>query len=374
MSTALYIHIPYCTSKCPYCDFASVPLDTSVWAYLHALMKEAAKSSEALHFAETVYIGGGTPTLLTADQICWLFKELRHMFRFSPRAEITVEANPCSLEPEKTWALAANGVNRVSLGIQSFIDDELRLLGRRHKVECAVRGFSALREAGMSNISIDLIYAIPNQSPANWRYSLEQAIGLGPEHISAYCLTYEQRTPFWRLLQHGKIEKKSDEEELDFYEVTRKMLTRAGYEHYEISNYALPGKRSKHNMVYWSNEEYLGLGAGAFSYRRGTRTANLREPKDYIEAIETKGSATCEVDEISPGMQAIESVIQRLRVREGIDCHAFMKRFGLLPQDVCGDALSELVELDLLDHGSERIRPRLKGWHLADEVALKILP
>jgi oxygen-independent coproporphyrinogen-3 oxidase len=372
--TALYVHIPYCRSKCPYCDFVSIPLDTSVGAYLRALIKEAASAPEAFRPVETLYIGGGTPTVLSTDQICRLFENLRKIFQFSTGAEITVEANPCSLNRAKAEAMAANGVNRVSLGIQSFIDSELQMLGRQHTVQEAIQGSSLLRETGIDNLSLDLIYGIPNQSLKDWQYSLSQAIALKPAHISAYCLTYEPHTPLWHSLQKCEIEKQSDEEELLLYEAAREMLTQAGYEHYEISNFALPGKRSKHNTIYWSNEEYLGLGAGAFSYIDEKRIANLREPEEYIEAVENRGSAACEIEEISPHMQAVETILQRLRLREGIDCRAFAERFGVHPEHVLSDSLSELVELELIEKTPGAIRPRLKGWHLANEVALKILP
>jgi oxygen-independent coproporphyrinogen-3 oxidase len=374
MATALYVHIPYCRSKCPYCEFVSVPLDTDAWPYLRALIKQASNSLEVVPSAETLYIGGGTPTILTIEQISWLFANLRKIFCFSAHAEITVEANPCSLSQEKAYALAANGVNRLSLGVQSFVDTELQLLGRQHEAQDAARCFSRLREAGIGNISLDLIYAIPHQTLSSWRYSLEQAIELNPEHISAYCLTYEQNTTFWQLLHEGKIEKRSDEEELEFFETARRLLTRAGYEHYEISNFALPGNRSKHNTVYWLNEEYLGLGAGAVSYIEGIRTVNLCDPGKYIRAMEDPGIAVCEADKIPHRMQAVESILQQLRLREGIDCRAFMERFGFPLEEVLGDSLPELVELSLLEHASGRVRPLLKGWHLANEVALKILP
>lgn len=372
--TAIYVHIPYCTSKCLYCDFDSVPLDGSMDAYLRALAKEAARASQTVSAAETVYVGGGTPTVLTPDEICQLFKCLRENFDIQPLAEITVEANPCSLTPAKARALAASGVNRVSLGAQSFVDAELSLLGRSHNTEDTLRGFSLLREAGVDNISLDLMYAIPNQSEKSWRHSLACAIELRPEHISTYCLTFEPRTPLWRLLQDGKIEKKSDDDELELYEIARETLADAGYEHYEISNFALPGRRSLHNMVYWSNEEYLGLGAGAVSYLGATRIANLHGPRAYIEAMESRGDSAVEVEEIPPHMQAVETIIQRLRLREGIDCAAFEQRFGAHPTAFFGESLPTVLELGLIEQRDGFVIPSVAGWHLANEVALRCLP
>ena len=371
--TSIYVHIPYCRSKCPYCDFASIPANGTVDAYLRALCKEASVASAAIHSARTLYVGGGTPTILSSEEIHTLFAHLRESFRVSPQAEVTFEANPCSITPEKAASLAANGVNRVSLGAQSFIDEELSSLGRPHKAEDIVQGVSLLREAGIRNLSLDLIYAIPTQSEESWRYSLEQALRLRPGHICAYCLTFEPATPFWHALNEGSMWKKTDEEELALYDIAHKMLTNAGYEHYEISNFALPGKRSLHNTVYWSNEEYLGLGASAISYLDGRRKTNLRDPEAYIRAMENRGDATYEAEEIPPRMQAIETMIQRLRVREGIDCPAFKERFGLHPEEIFGDSLPELVELDLLERSDFAIKSSAGGWRLANEVALRLL-
>ncbi len=372
--TAVYVHIPYCKSKCPYCDFASIAADANIESYLGALVKEALNQSRTISPAETIYVGGGTPSILSAEQICWLCEQLNRIIEVSPLAEVTFEANPCSLTAAKANALAGNGVNRVSLGAQSFVDAELSFLGRAHIAQDIADGLLALRGAGIDNLSLDLIYAIPNQSLESWRYSLERAIELKPEHVSTYCLTFEQPTPFWQRLQSGEIQKKLDEEELEFYGVAREMLLNAGYEHYEISNFARPGRRSRHNMVYWSNEEYLGLGASAVSYLGVRRITNTRDPHAYIRVIEERGNAAEEIDEISLRMQAIETIIQRLRLKDGIDCAVFQARFGLHPTELFGDCLEELVESGLLEYSSNTIKPSLTGWHLANEIALRILP
>lgn len=371
--TALYVHIPYCRSKCRYCDFASIRIDNGVSAYLDALAKEAAEASEKAGPIETLYVGGGTPTVLSPDQIARFFKQLRKSFNLSPDAEITVEANPCSLKRETAETLAACGVNRVSLGAQSFVDAELSFLGRSHSSKDISRSASMLRDTGIDNISLDLIFAIPNQTPESWRHSLVRAIELKPQHISAYCLTFEPATPLWRSLQDGETEKKSDEEELELYEIARNMLAQSGYEHYEISNFALPDKRSRHNMVYWLNGEYFGLGASAVSYIDGTRIANMREPAEYIKAMRTKGSAACQIEHISPRMQAVETLIQRLRLREGINCAAFESRFGVHPEELFNGTFRELIDLGLLERTPGTVRPTIKGWHLANEIALRAL-
>jgi oxygen-independent coproporphyrinogen-3 oxidase len=372
--TAVYAHIPYCLSKCPYCDFVSIPIDGSEQNYLAALIKEAENVDPRRRVAETLYIGGGTPTALSAQQIEWLLARLRDIFEIAPTAEITVEANPCSLIPAKVNALAAGGINRVSLGAQSFVADELSLLGRRHTVREVEESYGLLRRAGIANISLDLIYAIPGQSPRSWRHSLSKAIELRPEHISTYCLTFEPGTPFWNMLKRGDIEKKSEEEELELYEIAREMLGEAGYEHYEISNFALHGKRSLHNTSYWRNEEYLGLGSSAVSYIDGVRITNARDVHEYISAVTDSGNGAVEREEIPPFMQAVETAIQRLRLREGIECSSFAERFGIHPRELFGVRFSELVELGLLEHRADTIRCSSRGWHLANEVALRALP
>lgn len=372
--TALYVHIPYCRSKCRYCDFSSVPANAGIPAYLETLAEEAAARGGAIGSIESVYVGGGTPTILTPEQIERLFERLSESFSISSEAEVTVEANPGSLGPETAAALAACGVNRVSLGAQSFVESELSFLGRTHGPEEIARPFSLLREAGIDNISLDLIYAIPNQTPESWRYSLARAIDLNPRHISIYCLTYEPSTPLRDSLENGVIERKSDDEELELYEIARDLLTRSGYEHYEISNFALPGKRSRHNMVYWLNDEYIGLGASAVSYIGGTRSSNLREPARYMEAMKKAGAATCETENIPPRMQAIETVIQRLRLAEGIDCASFERRFGMRPEKLFNGTFNELLDLELLEQTPGKIRPTTRGFHLASEIALKVLP
>jgi oxygen-independent coproporphyrinogen-3 oxidase len=346
-------------------------VNDSVPAYLDALVMEAA--GVAAGPLESVYVGGGTPTVLSPGQIAELFEMLRESCSFSPDAEVTIEANPCSLDHETAETLAACGVNRVSVGAQSFSAPELSFLRRAHGPDDISQSVSLLREVGIDNLSIDLMYALPNQTPESWRESLARAIELQPEHISTYCLTFEPATPLCVALENGEIEKKSGDEEIELYEIARTMLAGSGYEHYEISNFAMPGMRSRHNMVYWSNDEYLGLGAGAVSYIDGKRIANLREPAHYIEAMRTDGTAACEVEQIPPRMQAIETMIQRLRLRDGIDCAAFENRFGLHPEKLFNGTLGELIDLRLIEKDSRTIRPTTKGFHLANEIALRVL-
>jgi oxygen-independent coproporphyrinogen-3 oxidase len=370
----VYAHIPYCFSKCPYCDFASVPADNSIDAYLDALGKEARNKCSCAAAPSTLYVGGGTPTILSAHQLSSLFRQLRTTFQIPSSAEITIEANPRTLSPDKVEALFAAGVNRMSVGGQSFVDSELRALGRTHQSGDIESAISLARRAGISNISLDLMFGIPGQTAETWRYSLRQALSLAPEHISAYCLTLEPGTPLHSLHQAGAFQKKSEDEELELYEAAHETLTSAGYEHYEISNYAIPGKRSKHNLVYWLNEEYLGLGASAVSYLGGRRIHNVREPSGYIDAMNAREDATEEIDEIPLRMQAIETMIQRLRLTDGIDCSSFSERFGVNPTHLFGDSFAELAKEGLLEVRNGALYSTSRGWRLANEVALRLLP
>ncbi|GAB4350854.1 MAG: radical SAM family heme chaperone HemW [Candidatus Abyssubacteria bacterium] len=372
--TAVYVHIPYCKSKCPYCDFASAPRDKSVSKYLYCLALEIAGRRSEISHIDTVYVGGGTPTILSADTIEWLLDLLHEQLPVSRKAEVTVEANPGTLTRKKVEALVASGVNRVSLGAQSFVEAELSFLGRAHTVPDIGKSVSLLRAGGIRNISLDLMYGIPNQDMHTWHQSLECALELGPEHISTYCLTYEPGTEFGTLLKQGALKKKSDDEELELYELAHETLVAAGYEHYEISNFALPGRRSRHNMVYWRNEEYMGLGAGAVSYLDGERVTNHRGISEYIRSMEEESTAEADVEEISSEMQAVETMIQGLRLREGVNMAAFESRFANNLSLFFKPQVDELVSLGLLELTPTSVRCTLRGWCLANEIAMRLLP
>jgi oxygen-independent coproporphyrinogen-3 oxidase len=374
MVSAVYIHIPYCVSKCPYCDFVSIPADNSIAAYLDSLCHEITKRCSQVSATKTIYIGGGTPTVLSPEQISRLLLHLKRSFQISPAAEVTVEGNPCSISSSKVEALVSGGVNRMSIGAQSFTNAELRSLGRMHNCDDIHAAVSILRDGGIDNINLDLMFGIPGQTVETWRYSLDQALSLEPAHISVYCLTFEPGTRFDSLLKEGALQKKSEDEELEFYDAARETLTAAGYEHYEISNFAISGKRSAHNLVYWSNEEYLGLGASAVSYLGGKRITNLRAPAEYISAMNLTGESMKEVDEIPPSMQAIETMIQRLRLCDDIDCAAFSSRFGIHPIKLFGNSFDDLIREGFIKYRGEALSSTLRGWQLANEVAMKLLP
>ncbi|RJP17443.1 MAG: radical SAM family heme chaperone HemW [Candidatus Abyssobacteria bacterium SURF_5] len=374
MAEAVYVHIPYCSSKCPYCDFASVPAAGSVDRYLEALGEEIRQRAKHVSTVRTLHIGGGTPTVLSAAQITRLFHSLRSSFHISTGAEITLEANPCTVEREKIDAFISAGGNRVSLGAQSFIDSELTTLGRLHGSEDIYRANEIIRGSGIKNLNFDLIFAIPDQTIQSWRHSLEEAVSLAPEHLSTYCLTVEPGTPFDSLVEAGTFRRKTAEEELELYQAAREILIRAGYEHYEISNFAKPGRRASHNLVYWSNGEYLGLGASAVSYLDGKRVVNVRDPVRYMEAVCRRGHAVEEAEYIPLRMQAIETMIQRLRLSERIDCSSFRTKFGVHPVELFGGSFEQMVTEGYIEYEDDTIRSTFDGWRLANEVAMRLLP
>ena len=268
----IYVHIPFCIKKCNYCDFCSFPDKLSrVGEYVKALKSEASSYKDDAVFADTVYFGGGTPSLLDLSSIDDILKTIRSNFTISPKAEITLEANPCTITKEKAKELYSLGINRISLGAQSFVDSELKTLGRLHSSSDIEKSFSILREAGFSNISLDLMYALPGQTMETLTESINKITALHPKHISCYGLKIEEGTPFDAMLSKGEIGEKTDDEYADMYDVICATLKDAGYAQYELSNFSLPCYESKHNLKYWLGSEYIGLGASASSLYKNTR-------------------------------------------------------------------------------------------------------
>ena len=317
--SALYIHIPYCKRKCSYCDFFSVANTKSVEAYIAAVAKEAALRKNELQGVppRTIYIGGGTPSVLSASQMERIVRGVAQAIPLHNVDEFTVEVNPEGVTTDYICALKALGVNRVSMGVQSLIDGELALINRRHTAAQAVEAMRAIRAAGISNISIDLIYGLPSQSHASWQQSLREAIALQPEHVSAYCLSYEPGTRLTVMRDLGKITETSDEDCEQMFFTLVQTLKDAGYEHYELSNFALPGRYSKHNSSYWDGTIYLGLGAAAHSFDGDTRSWNPRDILAYTTAIEA-GNLACEREILTATDKYNEQIMTRLRTAKGI--------------------------------------------------------
>ncbi len=326
----VYVHIPFCASRCSYCDFFStLQLADMGGPYVEALIAEARLRKGELHgeSIKTLYLGGGTPSQLPLPLLSRLVDGLRGALDLSGVEEFTVEANPDDVTPDWCRAVAALGVNRVSMGVQSFEDPILRLIGRRHTARQAMDAVAHLREAGINNISIDLIFGLPGQTVSSWTASVEQAIALAPQHISAYGLTYEEGTRLWRQRELGEIVEVPEEQCLEMYRILVDDLQAAGYEHYEISNFALPGYHSRHNSSYWNDTPYLGLGAAAHSYDGKVRKWNPHDMHQYIDKV-MAGELPCEFEELSRSERYDERVMLGLRTARGVDAERLRDEFG----------------------------------------------
>ena len=314
----IYIHIPFCKSRCLYCDFYSTTCLDQRDRYIDALLAEwSIRQSKHGGAYNTLYIGGGTPSQLTLDQLKRLLSPISD--RLSPTAEVTIEANPADLTPEYLKGLRSLGINRLSIGVQSFNDKLLKIIGRRHTSADAMTALIWAREAGFDNISADLIFGLPKQSLDEWAETeVASLLKFRPEHISTYCLSYEPGTALTRLRDQGKV-KEQDENRLNWmYEEASELFKEAGYEHYEVSNFALPNHRSQHNSSYWHNIPYLGLGAGAHSYDGKTRSWNIGNLERYIDQAMAQ-SLIPESETLTPYQRYIESIMLGLRLNEGID-------------------------------------------------------
>jgi oxygen-independent coproporphyrinogen-3 oxidase len=380
---SLYIHIPFCRAKCAYCDFNSYAgQEHLISAYVDALLREATLWAEQgmVGRVETLYFGGGTPSLLSVADAARLIDGLRGLFDVGGDAEVTLEANPESVDEAHLRALRELGVNRLSLGVQSFDDADLRFLGRIHDAARAEAAYRAAREAGFDSVSIDLIFGLLGQTVARWRKSLERAAELGPDHLSLYALTVEEGTPLEHRIAMGGCPEPDADAQADMYVWSVERLATAGYEQYEISNWALPGHRCRHNLTYWRAEPYLGLGAGAHSYVDGRRLANVRPPVEYIRLVETHGAQPCAPtwvesrEEPDADREASDAVILGLRLTDGVSLDALSERFGI---DVGGryvGQIADLRRLGLLESVDGRIRLTERGRLLGNEAFEKFLP
>lgn len=374
----LYLHIPFCLSRCGYCDFNTYLHDPDLArAYGEALCAEIAAWGERPEVrgrpAATVFLGGGTPSLLSPGGVARILRSLRSAFHLAPGAEVTLEANPGTVDRAKLAGFRAAGVNRVSFGVQAFQDRLLRVAGRDHTAEDARRAVGDARAAGVTNLNLDLIFAIPGQTVDDWAASLDEAVALAPEHVSAYGLTYEEGTPFHRDRGAGRLRPVDEETEAAMFDLGIARLTAAGYEQYEISNFARPGRRCAHNQIYWRREDYLGLGAGAHSCLGGRRTFNRRLPQAYIAAIRGTGSAEAGAEEPTPRQRLGEALVLGLRLREGVDLEALAA--GFVPWGVAPDgaALERLKGAGLVERHGPRLRLTDRGIRLANEVFVALV-
>ncbi|MHB8171735.1 MAG: radical SAM family heme chaperone HemW [Thermincolia bacterium] len=373
LSYGLYIHIPFCIRKCNYCDFVSFPGgEAQIEQYLQALQEEMALVSAQMAPEEkrlaTIFVGGGTPTCLNPYQLGNIMASIREYFSWPTDIEVTVEANPGTLTPEKLEQLRRQGVNRLSIGVQAFQDDLLTRLGRIHRKEDVIKGVAMAKSAGFANLNLDLIYSIPGQTIAQWRESLERVVDLGIEHIAAYSLKIEEGTPFHAALIKGNLTPCEEELELEMYLYTIDFLKSQGFCHYEISNFALLGKESRHNMIYWQNQSYIGLGPGAHSCWRNQRTANPNTMEEYLDSL-SAGELPARVEEIiTQEIAMAETMFLGLRLIEGIDLDAFEGRFGVRAENVFRRSIEELTVKGLVALTGKGLFLTPKGLPLANQV------
>lgn len=351
-------------------------MQSLVPAYVEALCRVIAREGAASGYqaACTVYFGGGTPSLLEPQHVAHILAAVDAVLPLTVDCEITLEANPVTADAARFAGFRAAGVNRLSFGVQSFTDRYLKVLGRDHDAAQAKRALHLAREAGFQNVSLDLMYAVPDQSLADWRHDIEQALALAPEHVSLYCLTVEPTTPYARWMANGRIKLPADDVAADMYAHARERLAAAGYEHYEISNWALPGREGRHNAIYWRYEPYLGLGAGAHGYIDGVRTEEIRAPRKYIERALDGDSTLLRSEQISRATAMEESIFLNLRLlQRGIVRQKFAERFGIDPATLFGRELAELVRGGLVSVDEKAICLTSNGYFLANEVCVRLM-
>ena len=324
----IYIHIPFCKQRCKYCAFFSTTLHNMQERYVYAVCNEIKLRHDYIKGpADTVYFGGGTPSVLTTEQITRILEQIKESIGIDDNAEITLEANPDDLSPEYLLQLRTLGINRLSMGVQSFNDKQLSLLNRRHSAQKACEAVENARGAGFTNISIDLMFALPDSNAKEWRHDLEQAIALRPNHISAYNLTYEEGTVLYKEVEKGIIYPLSEDDNLAQFKILINTLKEAGYKHYEISNFALAGYESRHNSSYWHDVPYLGCGAAAHSYDGHSRGWNIADINAYIEGVES-GEPNFKVEHLSPAEQYNDAILTRLRTTDGVPVDWIRQKFG----------------------------------------------
>jgi oxygen-independent coproporphyrinogen-3 oxidase len=382
-SLSLYLHIPFCRHRCAYCDFNTYTgLSALQGAYAEALAHEIdqvaslATTAGASRRAHTVFFGGGTPSLLAPPHLALILDHVQAQFELAPDAEITLEANPGTVDAAYLEAIRALGVNRLSFGMQSALPGELALLERAHTMADVRVAVAQSRAAGFANLSLDLIYGLPHQSLASWEESLHAALALQPDHLSLYCLTIEEGTPMARWLGEGRIPAPDPDLAADQYALASSLLDADGWYHYEISNWARPGHACVHNVTYWRNGAYLGLGAGAHGHAAGIRYQNVRQPRAYIRRLQEEAegpypltAATAAWHALSTEEAMSDTMITQLRLlHEGVDRSAFRHQFGRALKEVYGETVDQLLAWGLLREEGERLLLSAQGRFLSNQV------
>lgn len=372
MDIGLYLHFPFCKSKCFYCDFNSYPLkeDKEVLTYICALHKEIAIYSKKLRNVtlKTIYLGGGTPTILSGELIGNIINFCKNNFNIAQNIEITIEANPGTVNKKNLELILSSGVNRLSLGAQSFNDYLLKKLGRIHIAQDIIYSYYQARESGFNNINIDIMFALPDQTLSDFQNTIKKAISLRPDHLSLYNLTIEKGTVFFNYYKQGILNLPGEDLEYEMYNWAIKYLKKNNFEHYEISNFALPSKRSVHNQIYWNNQPYLGIGAGATSYIDGYRYMNYKDPKIYIKEIENDKLPIEQGEKLTLRKRMIETIILNLRTKDGVIYQKFYDQFRMELNKVFNKTINKLIDLGLLRKDNYKIQLTPKGLFLANYV------
>lgn len=390
---SLYLHIPFCTHRCAYCDFNTYAgLEDLIPPYVKALITELqglARAGRQRLPVHTIFFGGGTPSLLPAEEIARILVAIRTHYQLAPYMEITLEANPGTLSLDYLQKIREAGVQRLSLGVQSSRPEELRLLERQHSFGEVIESVKWARQAGFENINLDLIFALPGQSLQSWQHNLELALSLNPEHLALYALSIEHGTPFQHMLARGLLTSPDPDLAAQMYESAIARLDRAGFEHYEISNWARRDAAGQllsciHNLQYWRNQPYLGLGAGAHGWVEGYRTVNVLSPAAYIQRLESSAAfefprtpATSSAVRVGVQRAMAERMLMGLRLLgEGVSRNEFASRFGMPLEAVYGPAIARLESLNLIEvAGSKRERVRLtpRGMLLGNQVFMEFV-
>lgn len=372
MEAGLYIHIPFCEKKCDYCDFYSITALNRMDGFIRALQREIEIRSPNFsdYTFQTIFFGGGTPSLLEEDQLLQIWNSLTSSFRFREPVEVTIEANPGTLMRSKLSFLKDMGFNRLSLGVQSFNEQELKVLGRIHSVSDIYENFHFAREAGFANINLDLMTAFPGITLDSFNKSLREAIRLRPEHISCYTLIFEPGTVFHKKMVRGHMTPFEDDEEASYYELASGMLTENGYHHYEISNFSLgENNHCRHNLIYWNHKPYLGLGPSAHSFFDNQRHANKRSLSAYLNELD-KGNIPIDFQEnLSEDDLIFEYMLLNLRLQKGIDLSDFQTRFGVDCNEKFDTKIRYLSENNLIEIDDRFLRLSQRGWMFADSIA-----
>ena len=369
--TSAYVHIPFCTQICYYCDFSKVFIKNQpVDSYLEHLLEEF--RSYDIQKLRTLYIGGGTPTALSAPQLEVLLDGLTKNLDLSVLEELTIEANPGDLDADKIAVLKNSAVNRVSLGVQTFDDKMLKKIGRSHLEKDIYENIDRLKLAGFDNISIDLIYALPGQTMEQVKENVAKAIGLDIPHMSLYSLILENHTVFMNRMRRGKLPLPKEELEAEMFEYIIAELERAGFEHYEISNFSKTGFESRHNLMYWDNAEYYGIGAGASGYVNGIRYKNHGPIRHYLSAVE-EGNARITEEHLSQKEKMEEEMFLGLRKKSGVSMARFEEKFGRSFDELYGEIVRDLVQQGLMQIEGDRVRMTKRGLFLGDTVAERFI-